>query len=164
MARLAARELPGDLLPGTFDAATDAAFGVGAHVRRGRVLAAGLLALLGTKEVTGTATADVIDGGSILAETLLLGELLVEGEHGTLLLAVHVAGSTAAASEEGVGWGRRELDAGCWAGGICASSDGLGVHTGCVTGTASSRVVDIGGGDGRVRLGDVVGGHCEESG
>lgn len=100
-------------MPRALNGATDATVRIRAHGRRSRVLAAGLLALL--DEVASSAAANVVDGGSVLPETLLLDELLVKGEHGALLLAVDVAGATTAAGEESVGGRGAELDAGCWA-------------------------------------------------
>ena len=152
---LVARELPRHLVPGALNGAANTALRVGAHSRRGRVLAAGLLALL--DEVAGSATANVVDGGGVLPEALLLGEFLVKGEHGALLLAVDVAGAATAAGEEGVGGRGAELDAGCWARGVLAGGDVLG-DAGYVA-SSSTTVVDGGCGGGRVRLGDVVGDH-----
>lgn len=153
---LVARELPRHLAPGTLHAASDAALRVGAEVGRGRVLAARLCALL--DEVACATAADVVDGGGVLAETLLLGELLIKGEHGSLLLAVDVACTATAAGEESVGrWGAK-LDARCRASGIGARSYVLG-ETGDVS-CSSTAIVDGGPGRG-VGLGDVVGDHFE---
>lgn len=47
-------------------------------------------------EVACASTADVVDGSLLGAKALLLLEFLVEAEHGSFPLAVHVAGATAA--------------------------------------------------------------------
>jgi len=112
-------------------------------------------------QVSSAATADVVDGSGVLAETLLLGKFLVEREHSAFLLAVHVACSTAARGVEGVGWRRSELDQRGWTGGIRARGHVLWVDASGITGTATSRIVVVGGRDGWVRLGDVVGRHFE---
>jgi len=111
-------------------------------------------------EVAGSATTNVIDGSSVLAEALLLGQFLVEAEHGALLLAVNVAGAATARGKEGVGGRRREREERSRSGRIGTSSGRLGVHTGDITGAAPTGVVDVGGRDGGVWLGDLVGWHC----
>ena len=72
---------------------------------------------------------------------------------------MHVSGSAAARHEEGVGWGRGEGDNRGRAGGRGSRGGGFGVHAGDIAEAAATRVVEVGGGDGRVGLGDVVGGH-----
>lgn len=145
-------------MPGTLDASSNTGLRVGGRVGRSRVLAEGPRVHL-VDCVAGAATADVVDGGSVLAEALLLGELLVEREHGSLLLAVDVAGSAAARHEVGVGGRRSELDARGRARGVGAVGHVLGVDAGDVA-RSSAAVASIGGGvDGGVRLGDVVGRH-----
>lgn len=110
--------------------------------------------------VAGTTTANVVDGCGVLAKALLLGKLLVEGEHGSLLLAVDVAGSATARHEVGVGGRRGELDARGRARGVGAVGHVLGVDASDVAGAAATVASIAGGGDGGVRLGDVVGRHC----
>jgi len=97
----------------------------------------------------------------VLTEALLLGKLLVEAEHGTLLLAVDIASSATACGEVGVGWWGSQLDKRCWARGAAAVGDVRGLDASGITGAATTSVVDVGGGDGRVGLGDVVGRHFE---
>jgi hypothetical protein len=74
----------------------------------GRVLATqtGAAGVVTEGCVSGTATADVVDGGSTAQITL---ELFVEAEDGALTAAVDVAGSTTAGDE------------GCWCTGVEAS-------------------------------------------
>ena len=112
-------------------------------------------------EVAGAAATNVVDGSGVLAQALLLGELLVEAEHGALLLAVHVAGAAAAGGEEGVGgwWGQLDARGGSRGGWPCGEGR---VRDACLVSGAAAAVVDgcAGLGDGGVGLGDVVGeGH-----
>ena len=87
-------ELARDLVPGALDATAHAlllAFGrrvggCGVGSDRARHLVDG---------VAGATSADVVDGRGVLAQALLLGELLVETEHCAFPLAVHVAGTAA---------------------------------------------------------------------
>lgn len=109
-------------------------------------------------EVSCAAAADVIDGRLLAAEALLLLEFLVEAEHGTFPLAVHVSCSTAARGEVSVGGWRGELDARCWAGGGLAVGERLGRDAGYIASAAAARV-DVRGADGGVGLGDVEGRH-----
>jgi len=108
-----------------------------------------------------SASADMVDGGGVLPQPLLLGELLVEGEHGPLLLAMDVACSSTAGGEESVRWGRSQLDARGWALSSGSVGDILGVDASDVSGTASSSVVVVGDWNGWVRLGDAVGWHFD---
>jgi len=107
--------------------------------------------------VAGATAANVVDGGGVLHQALLLGKLLVEAEDGAFLLAVEVAGAATSAHEVGVLWGRSELDDRSRSGGIRASSDVLGVDASDVARTSSAGMVVVAGRDGRVRLGDLVG-------
>jgi len=151
-------ELAGDLVPGALDAAAHAVLlAVGGGVGRRRVGSSRAGHLV--DGVAGAAAADVVDGGGVLAQALLLGELLVEAEHGALLLAVDVAGAAAARGEVGVGGGRRELHEGGGPRGVAAVGDIGGVDAGGIASAAAARVDKVGGGDGWVRLGDVVGDH-----
>lgn len=152
------RELTAEAVPCSLHASSDAVLvGLDTRGRAGAVLALGSGLHL-VNEVAGTATADVVDGSLLGAEALLLLELLVEAEHGTLLLAVHVASAATARGEEGVGGRRSELDAGCWARGGLAVGDIGGLDAGDVTGAATARV-DVGAAYGWVRFGDVEGRH-----
>lgn len=110
-------------------------------------------------QVASATTANVVDRGGVLTETLLLGKFLVEAEHGTFALAVDISGSTSASGEVGVGGRRSELDARGRASGGAAVSYILGVDAGHVAGSTAARVVDICGGGRWVRLGDVEGDH-----
>lgn len=152
------RELTAHAVPRSLNASSNAVLvRLGARCRAGAVLAlaAGLHLI---DEVTGTTTADVVDGGLLRAKALLLLELLVEAEHGTLLLAVHVTSAAAARGEEGVGRRRSELDTGCRARGGLAVGDVGGLDAGDVASTATAGV-DVGAAYGWVRLGDVEGRH-----
>lgn len=153
-----AGELLGNAVPGALDASSNTGLRVGGRVGGGRVLALWSRVHL-VDCVAGATTADVVDGGSVLAEALLLGELLVEGEHGSLLLAVDVAGSATAGHEVRVGgrWG--ELDARGRARGVLAVGHLTWVDAGDVACSAAAIAGIGGGGDGWVRLGDVVGRH-----
>lgn len=108
-------------------------------------------------QVSGSTAADVVDWGSMFAKALLLGEFLVKGEHGALLLAVNVASSATAGGEVNVGGRRSELDARGRARGVGAVGDGR--DAGHVSGTATSKLDVVG--EGWVRLGDVVGRHFD---
>ena len=152
------RELAAEAVPCSLHAAANAILvGLSRRCRAGTVLALGAGLHL-VNEVAGTSTADVVDGSLLGAEALLLLELLVEAEHGALLLAVDVAGAATAGGEEGVGGRRSELDAGCWARGGLAVGDVGGLDAGDVAGAATARV-DVGAAYGWVRLGDVEGRH-----
>lgn len=91
-----------------------ASAGVGSRARS-RVLAAeaGAAAVVTEHGVTGTATADVVDGGSAAQVAL---KLLVETEDGALAAVVDVAGASAACHE------------GCWGARVEAGQRGW---TGC---------------------------------
>jgi len=109
--------------------------------------------------IAGSSPTNVVHGGSTFAQTFLLGEFLVKGEHGAFLFAVDVAGSATARGEEGVGGWWSQLYAGGGAGGRWAIGKVLGVHAGDVSGAAAASVVEVGGRDGGVGLGDAVGWH-----
>lgn len=106
-----AREGLANPSPSTLDAPADTGLGLSAGVGAGGVLAVGRAGVHLVDIVSGAAAADVVDGGGVLTEALLLGELLVEGEHGAFLLAMDVAGAAAARGEERVGGGSGQLDA-----------------------------------------------------
>ena len=148
-------------MPCSLDAAPDTVLRVARHVRGGGVLARGPGVQL-VDQVASTATANVVDGGGVLPEAFLLGEFLVEAEHGALLLEVDIAGTAAARGEETVRRGRSELDAGGRARSITSVGHVLGVHAGDIA-SSTTAVVDVGGRDGRVRLGDVVGDHFDRN-
>lgn len=155
-----AGELLADPVPGALERVTDAlALGVGRPVGGGRVGSLGARVRL-IDEVASSATADVVDGCGALPQALLLSKFLVEAEHGAFLLAVHVASAATARSEESVWWRSGDLNARSGSSGIRALGNFLGVHAGCVASTATSGIVVVGGGDGRVGFGDVVGRHC----
>jgi hypothetical protein len=98
------RELPAQTLPCVLDAPSHAIlFALDARGARGgggRALTvrSGLHLV---DKVSGSATANVVDGGLLGAQTLLLLELLVEAEDGAFGLS-HVAGTATASSVEGV--------------------------------------------------------------
>lgn len=98
------RELPAETLPCVLDTPSDTvlfaldARGAGGG-RRGALAVGSGLHLL--DEVSGAAAANVVDGGLLGAQTLLLLELLVEAEDGTFGLA-HIASTATAGSIEGV--------------------------------------------------------------
>jgi hypothetical protein len=122
----------------------------------GRVLAAqaGLTAVVAVHGVSGTTTADVIDGGDATEITL---ELFVEAEDGALAAAVDVA-CAAAAGDEGFLRAGVEAGQGGWTGcaarvgrpGILQADDIPGSSTAGVDGWATSVR------DGRMRLNDAV--------
>ena len=109
-------------------------------------------------QVAGTATANVVDGCLLGAETFLLLEFLVEAEDGAFRL-LHVAGTATTGGVEGVSrWGRK-LSARGWASGSGARGDVCSLDAHSVTGTATARV-HVGGGGG-VRLADVEVDHFD---
>lgn len=96
------------------------------------------------------------------SQTFLLGELLVEAEHGALPLSfAHVACATAARGEKGIIWWGSELDARGWARGGCAVGDFGRLDTDVVAGATTAGVHDVGWADGWVRLGNVERDHCD---
>lgn len=104
-------------------------------------------------EVAGTTTTDVVDGGLLAAQTLLLLELLIKAEHGAFLVGAHVASTTTSGGEVPVGGRRSELDTRCWACCCAAVGDLRRLDTSDVASTPTARVkVRLGG---RVRFGDV---------
>lgn len=152
------RELAAQPVPRSLHAASDTVLvGLGTRGRACAVLAlASGLHLV--DKVAGTTTANVVDGGLLRAEALLLLEFLVKAEHGTLLLAVHVAGAAATRGEEGVGRRCGQLDARCWARGGRAVGEVGSLDAGNVASTATAGV-DVRVSDRWVRLGDVEGRH-----
>src|SRR5690242_20896386 len=66
-------------------------------------------------EVTGTATANVVDRSLLAAKTLLLLELLIKTEHGALFVGAHVTSTTTPRGEVAGGGRRSKLDARRWA-------------------------------------------------
>lgn len=126
--------------------------------RRCRVLTLALGLHLIDK-VAGTTTANVVDGGLLAAQTLLLLELLVKAEHGALLVCAHVTSATATRSKVAGGRGSSKLDAGCWARCVTAVGKLRGCNASDVSCTAAARVkVRLGGG---VRLCDVEVDHFD---
>lgn len=111
-------------------------------------------------EIAGSTTADVVDRGCVLSQALLLGQLFIKAEHGALLLAVDVASTATAGGEESIGRWRRERKERGRTGGSGTGSRGLGVDAGDVASSSPARVVDVGGRNGGVRLGDLVARHC----
>lgn len=157
-----ARELLADAVPCALNRVPDAG-ALGGAGRRSRVGALGS-GVEFVDQVASTAAANVVDGSGVLTETLLLGEFLVEAEHGAFRFAVHVTGSTAAGGEESIGWRRSELDEGGRARGIGTRGHVLRVDASSIASAATAGIVVVGGGDGWVRLGDVVGKHLEFTG
>lgn len=152
------RELPGQPLPGRIHAVSDSILGLDGGGAGSRVLALALGLHL-VDVVAGATTADVVDRGLSRAKALLLLELLVKGEDGTLAL-LHVAGTATANGIEVGGRGRGELDARGGSGGRVAGSDLRGLDAHGIASTAAARV-DVGAADGWVRLGDVEVDHFE---
>lgn len=157
--RLLVRKLARELPPCAVDAAAYAVLvALDAAGAAGGVLALALGLHL-VDVVAGTATTDVVDGGLLGAEALLLLELLVEGEHGTLGL-LHVAGTTTANGVDGVGGRRCELDARGRARGSLSRSDLRSLDAHGIASTAATRV-EVVGADGGVRLSDTEVDHFE---
>lgn len=95
-------------------------------------------------------------------QTFLLREFLVEAEHRSLFLAMHVSCSAAAGSEDGVGRRRREFDAGSRSRGVGSRCDVGRVYALDVACAATAGIVEVGGGERRVGFGDAVGWHFED--
>jgi hypothetical protein len=151
-------ELPAQPVPRRLDAPANAVLLAATAAHAGRAVLALAAGLHLVNEVAGTAAANVVDGCLLRAQTLLLLELLVEAEHGALLLAAHVSSAAAARGEVVVGWGRRELDARRGASGGCAVGEVGGLDAGDVA-SSTAAGVDVGAADGWVRLCDVEGRH-----
>jgi hypothetical protein len=151
-------ELPAQPVPRGLDAPAYTVLLTSTARNTGRAVLALAAGLHLVNEVSGTAATDVVDGCLLRAQTLLLLELLVEAEHGALLLAAHVSGSASARCEVAASRGRRELDTGGWATGGCTVGEVGGLDAGNVASSAAARV-DVGAADGWVRLGDVEGRH-----
>lgn len=147
-------------MPGTLNAASDTVLRVGGCIGGSRVLAlwSGVELIDG---VSGSSSSNVIDLGSVVPQALLLGKLLIKAEDGTLLLAVDVAGTSTARGKVGIGWWRREGDAGSRTSGVGTIGNVLGVDAGDVASATSSGVENVGGRDGWMRLGDAVGRHYD---
>lgn len=110
-------------------------------------------------EVSGAATADVVDGGLLAAQALLLLEFLVKAEHGALLVCAHVASTATTRGKVAGGRRKSELGARCWAGSCAAVGNLRGLDAGYIASTAATRVeVGLGG---WVRLGDVEVDHFD---
>jgi len=116
------------------------------------------LRLVGREAVARASPPDHVDGGGVLGDLALTLELLVEAEDGALVLVSEVAGAAAPDGDVGVGVGV-DGDGGGGAGGGGGGGDLGGVDVGDVAGAAAARVEVVAGGDGGVRLGDVVGCH-----
>ena len=104
----------------------------------------------------------MVDGSLLAAQTLLLLELLVEAEHGALLVGAHVSCAATARSKVACGRRRRELDARCWTCGGAAIGDLRSLYTGHVASATTTRV-EVGAGR-RVRLCDVEVDHFDYCG
>lgn len=161
-AHLLVRHTPTQTVPRTLDTPANTILLALNRRRRARRVCAQSPGLLLVDKVSSTATANVVNRCLLAAQTLLLGKLLVEAEHGALRL-LHVAGAAAASGVEGVGGRRGELDARGWAGGSSAGSDLGGLDAHGIASTATARV-DVGGSYGWVGLGDVEGDHFDRDG
>lgn len=137
-----AREVLADAMEGAIEAPPHGVLTGARACRRRRVHPVRLRhnGLAGGDEVAGTAAANVVYGGRVLPQALLLGELLVEREDGALLFAVHVAGAAAAGGEVAIRGRRGELDAGGRTAGSCTVGDFLGIHASDVPGAAAAVV------------------------
>lgn len=131
-----------------------------AVARGGRASGAGGSPLLAHFKVSGSSSSNMVDWGLVLHQSGLALKLFIEGEDGSLLLAVHVTSAASATAEVGFAGGCWDGDARGWASGVGTCRNSLWADANNIAGTSTSRQVVVACWDRWVRLGDgVVAGH-----